>query len=154
LNLEAAIGRVAGSGLQESEIVAIQTRREGLREIDYRFRVSVSAAVEMLNELPRWPERNRAMLYISNGYQVESARKRVTEIARMARRHNVTVFAMDPRALPGVPVGAIDEIAGRPDGPSTRESLEGITAGTGGFVVVEDLHVERVIARINNTLRR
>jgi hypothetical protein len=154
LNLEAAIGRVAGSGLQESEVLASQTRREGLREIDYRFRVSVSAAVEMLNELPRWPERNRAMLYISNGYHVERARKRVAEIARVARRHNVIVFAMDPRAVPGVPVGQVAEIAGRGDGPPARDSLEGIAAGTGGFVVVEDLQVERVIARINTTLRR
>jgi hypothetical protein len=106
----------------------------------------------MANQVTPWPGRRRAMLYISNGYQLANARKRVATIARAARRNNVTVFVMDPRALPGVPVRRDDSISGVD--PSTRESLEGIAAGTGGFAVVEHLHLDAVIARINTALRR
>ena len=153
--LEVELGRVAGSGLKVKELQEGAAGPLGRREVDYRFRIAVTAARRMLDEVPARPARRRAMLYISNGYDVEGATPRLAVLARAARRANVRVFAIDPRGIPGATVrrATLEGGAAERHWLSTNTSLHRLAEQTGGFATRDQLDVAQVVRRIATAVR-
>jgi len=112
------------------------------------------------------PNKRKAFVYVSNGYYfdlqraandqpgggdpfletgkvftLDRLRSEVAELARQARRSNVTIFGIDPRALSGS--RAIDpnirDAAWQQYWTTTTKSLQVIAEPTGGRVIQDDL---------------
>ena len=66
--LEAAIERVAGSGLAPSDIIKGQQGRQGNPELRYRAHVAFRTAYDLVNNLAKLRNRRKAVVYISSGY--------------------------------------------------------------------------------------
>jgi len=145
--LEAAIGKASGSGLKMSEILAtpVRDRAQGLDEIAYRLKITLDAASAMISEVSRAGNRPKGLLYISNGYSGETSVE-LSAFARAARRANVTVFALDPRGLPGSP-NAKERSA------ASQNSLRAIAEPTRGFALIDDKDFEDGMTRIRRAMR-
>lgn len=66
--LEAAIGRVTGSGMGPEEIITGQQGREGNPELRYRAHVAFKTAYDLMRNLEELRNRRKAVIYISTGY--------------------------------------------------------------------------------------
>jgi VWFA-related protein len=140
--LEDVIQKTHGNGLKASDIQAAPVR--GSDEVQYRVTLAVSAASGMIDSVHP-PNRLRALLYISNGYTVDASAQ-LSELTRTARRSNVTIFAIDPRGLPGASLA--DERS-----PATQDSLRAIAEPTGGFALLDETDVPAAMARIGRAMR-
>jgi len=145
--LEAAIGKASGSGLKMSEILATpaRDRARGLDEIAYRLKITLDAASAMISEISQAGNRPKGLLYISNGYTGETSAE-LSAFARAARRANVTVFALDPRGLPGSPHAKERSAA-------SQSSLRAIAEPTRGFALINDKDFEDGMTRIRRAMR-
>lgn len=153
--LHGQVHRMAGNGLKSMEVLERAPGPDGHREIDYRFRLAVTAATRMLDSLPPWPARRRAMLYISNGYEVERATSRLAVLTGAARRANARIFAIDPRAIPGAAVrqASVEGAAAERHWSATHTSLHAVAQRTGGFAARDQFDVAQVMARIASAVR-
>jgi len=66
--LEAAIERVAGSGLSPDDLIKMQQGRQGNPELRYRAHVAFKTAYDLMNNLEGLRNRRKAVIYISAGY--------------------------------------------------------------------------------------
>jgi VWFA-related protein len=143
---EDIIPKASGSGLKANEIQAAPLMGSGERE--YRVNVSLAAASELIASVHA-PNRRKALVYVSNGYTTDVSAQ-LSELTRAARRANVTIFAIDPRGLPGSPLAG-ERSAG------TQSSLRAIGEPTRGFALLDEKNYEDGMTRIRRavlTLRR
>src|SRR5256885_2805340 len=68
--LEVAIRNTAGNALLPSDILRITHGARESNEVRDRARVALSAAYEMMMSLEQVPNRRKAFIYISNGYNL------------------------------------------------------------------------------------
>ena len=66
--LEAAIGRVTGSGLGPDDIIKTMHGSAGHPELRYRAHVAFKTAYELMRKLENLRNRRKAVIYISSGY--------------------------------------------------------------------------------------
>ena len=66
--LEAAIGRVTGSGLRPDDIIKTRSGSQGHPELRYRAHVAFKTAYELVRNLENLRNRRKAIIYISSGY--------------------------------------------------------------------------------------
>jgi VWFA-related protein len=145
-------------------------------EVWYRAAVSISTAYDTLNMFARQPARRKAVIYVSSGYGVDplpdrsptvigttprvtsadnisaaEVREQLSELIALARRSNVTVFAIDPRRLGGsstVEPGD-NSVWWQDHWTTTRSSLRAMSERTGGFAVLEEQDLADGLKRIN-----
>ena len=144
--LEAAIGQASGSALKLSEILATpaRDRTQRIDEIAYRLKTSLDAASALISEGSQAGNRPKGLLYLSNGYSGEVSTQ-LTELARAARRANVTIFAIDPRGVPGSPLAGERSSA-------TQASLRAIVEPSRGFAVLDEKDFPDAMTRIRRTM--
>jgi hypothetical protein len=153
--LDAAIGRVAGNGLQPAAILRSSPVNEIQTELRYRASLAGSAATEMLNAGPALSSRRQAMVYVTNGYPLDPPDVRVAGFASAARRANVTVFAMNARGLssaPELPVQG-DPALWASYRAAMLNSLRAISEPTGGFAVLDEPGFADALQRIGRSVR-
>ena len=142
--LDALIPRFAGAGLKPSEVAAAP---DGRFEIGYRFRIAVDAAERMFAEAARHPSQRRVMLYLSDGYHVAGAARRLAAFARAARRARTVVFALNTRVF-AASTRFEDAVAEAEYTKATEASLRAIVAGTGGEVLLNAVDLPAAVPRI------
>jgi VWFA-related protein len=178
--LEDAHARISGAALKPSEILSGPADK-ATSEVRYRAHVSFSTAYGVMKSLERLTSRRKAFIYVSNGYafdlrrssdgplsfsnpflitgnqfSVEQLREEVAELARQAKRANVTIYGIDPRALSGPPVvdPNVDDVAWQKYWATTRNSLQVIAEETGGFALQDQPEFLEGLARIRDANRR
>ena len=143
--------------------------------------MSISTAYDTFYNLARQPARRKAVIYVSSGYGVDplpdrsptvigtkpgvtsgnnisaaEVREQLSELIALARRSNVTVFAIDPRRLGGsstVEPGD-DSVWWQNHWATTRNSLRALSERTGGFAVLEEQDLADGLKRINAAMRK
>lgn len=68
--LDEAIKRISGSGLRPSDIIGGPESAEGPSEVRYRAHVAFSTAYDILQNLAQIQNRRKAIIYVSNGYDL------------------------------------------------------------------------------------
>ena len=66
-----AIGKVAGDGLQPSEIIGTPDGSQGPPQVRFRAHVAFSTAYEILQKLEQVHDRRKVFVYISEGYDFD-----------------------------------------------------------------------------------
>ena len=153
--LDAAIGRVAGNGLQPAAILRVSPANEIQNELRYRASLAGSAANDMLNAGRSPSSRRLAMLYVTNGYPLDPPDVRVAGFASAAQRANVTVFAMNARGLPNAPAlpAQGDAALWASYRAAMLNSLRAISEPTGGFAVLDEADFADALQRIGRSVR-
>jgi len=149
--LPSAITRATGSGLRISDI------QRGSNEPLHRATVALAAAREAISVVGQAPAGRRGLIYVSNGYYVgDPLRDQVQELARLAKETGVTLFAIDPRGLPGAIVDdpGVDPVVWKDYLTSTRETLRMLSQPTGGFVLFETADLPQALKGISAAMRK
>lgn len=153
--LDAAIGRVAGNALPPSAILRVSPASGPQDEVRYRASLAGSAAIEMLNAGPQPQRPRQAMLYVTNGYHFDPPDLWVGEFASAALQSNVTVFAINGRALPGAPAVPVQNDAAfwARYRIAMVNNLRAISEPTGGFAVLDAADFAGALQRISRRVR-
>jgi VWFA-related protein len=69
--LQAAASKVMGSGLTPAQIISAPSGTSGVSEIKYQAHVAFSTAHDLLEQARAIPNRRKAVLYVSNGYDFD-----------------------------------------------------------------------------------
>jgi VWFA-related protein len=69
--LDDSIKKIAGNGLKPSDIIQGPEGAEGPSEVRYRAHVAFSTAYDMLQQMERIPNRRKAVVWVSNGYDFD-----------------------------------------------------------------------------------
>jgi VWFA-related protein len=142
--IDAAIRKVSGAGLQPREISELAKDPTG--EIDTRLALTFSAAATLLVTVP---ERRRAMLYISNGYDSERGRALGSLFSRAARQAQVMIFAVNAGSLgPPRDGTGVDAEVWKQMVASRRQTLRTISEPTGGSAFLDDVDVAGAASRL------
>jgi VWFA-related protein len=84
--LESAITRIQGGGLRPRDIIEGAQGSQGPTELRHRAHVALSLAYEQMKNLEKVPNRRKAVIYFSNGYDFNPfAQSRLEEQALRAR---------------------------------------------------------------------
>jgi hypothetical protein len=149
-------------------------------EVEYRASLALSTAFAMMVRLASVHDRRKAVIYISNGYNVDvwpgavpttAANRKITPRDRLgvsqlreemsqligaAARANVKVFAIDPRRpAGGTGRGAgVDSEALRKYWDMSQNSLRVMSEQAGGFALLDEADLADGLERISRTMRR
>ena len=156
-DLSPVLKTLTGSGMKPNEIVAaLQEAGRETEELRLRAQMTLSGARAAVRLLAFADSRRRAVLYLGNGYTLEtdtSAQSR--ELISAARAIGVRIFAFDGANLDGVLSAAA------PSDPewhayraAARESLKTIAQQTGGFAVFDSRDMMPALLDLNNPARR
>jgi hypothetical protein len=150
--VDAAIGRVSGNGLWPE--ISEEVKNSG--DLDVRLSMTFSAASTLLDSVAAAPDRRRAMLVISNGYDGERGRPLASLFARAARQANVIVVAVNAASIPGgVPMhdSRVDPEVWKQIVASRRQSLRAIAEPTGGVALLDAADFADAMSRIRAAVR-
>jgi VWFA-related protein len=176
-----SLGQVTGSSLRPIDIRrAFQRGPKAGNEVWFRGAVSIATAYDVLGNLARVRDQRKALVLVSNGYDVDPLPDRGAEetgvipgvkspndltaaalrdqfgaLVGQARRSNVVVFAIDPRRLAGVATVAAgdDSVWWQNYWATTRNSLRALSERTGGFALLEEQDLAEGLKRINSAMR-
>jgi VWFA-related protein len=68
--LDEAVSKITGNGLQPNDIIGGPEGAEGPSEVRYRAHVAFSTAYDIVENLSRVQNRRKAVIYVSNGYDL------------------------------------------------------------------------------------
>ena len=88
--------------------------------------------------------RRRALVYVSNGYTTDVSAP-LSALTGLARRSNITIFAMNPRGLPGSPLA-------NERSPASQSSLRALVEPTRGFALLDDKDYADGMIRIRRAM--
>jgi VWFA-related protein len=151
----AAIKMITGNALKDSDILAARAGASAVNEVLYRANAALDAAEESLSALTTDAARRQAIVYISNGYDVETypaLAERVRRFARRARENNITIFPIDARGLETLSIPNSSN-AWQDYTTATYRSLELMAEETGGFVMERPNAPAPELARISAQMR-
>jgi VWFA-related protein len=155
--LEQAARRIMGTGLSPQEVLDTPTGSDGPAEVRHRVHVAFSTAYELIGNLAKIHDRRKAMIYVSNGYDLNpfaDAREKqekeqstfsdadlvsqLSELTRAAVRANVTIYTIDPRGLTAGPdiSQPIDMVSYQKHVSKTQDTLRVLAEQTGGKAIV------------------
>ena len=136
----AAIRMMSGNALKDSDILLAGSKAYAGNEVLYRANVALDAAEESLYALTTDAAPRQAVLYVSNGYDVDTypaLAERVRRFARRARENNITIFPIDARGLEPtplldsrIPADVLQDLR-----TATYRSLAMMAEESGGFVM-------------------
>jgi hypothetical protein len=162
--------KIAGAALHPSEIVTKYPS-----EVRYRAHVTLATAYDVLKMLAAVPDTRKVFISISNGYyfdvwrgtsinatnpfslkgnafSLERLRDEVAELVAQAKRSNVRIYGIDPRAISAPPTidPALDDVAWQQYWTTTKNSLQVIAEQAGGFVIEDDVegNLKRVLSEM------
>jgi VWFA-related protein len=69
--LEQAAGRIMGNGLSPRDLLDAPSGSAGLSEVRHRAHVAFSTAYDVMKNLSKIHDRRKALIYLSNGYDLE-----------------------------------------------------------------------------------
>ena len=154
----AAIKMMSGNALKDSDILLAGTNTNAGNEVLYRANVALDAAEESLSVLTTDAAPRQAVLYVSNGYDVDTypaLAERVRRFARRARENNITIFPIDARGLEGtplldtrIPADVLQDLR-----TATYRSLAMMAEESGGFVMDRPNAPGAELARISARMR-
>jgi hypothetical protein len=151
--LDGTIDRIAGNALPPPANRPLSPAGAIENEVRYRASLAGWAATQMLNAGPSLTRR-QAMLYVTNGYQLDPPDGQVAGFAAAAHRSNVTVFAMNARGLPNAVLPAQgDPALWASDRAAMLSSLRAISEPTGGFAVLDEADFADALQRIRRRMR-
>ena len=130
--LEATTASLAGNSLPPAAILPSSLTAH---EVRYRASLALSAATEMLKVAPSFPRRRAAMLYVSNGYVLDSSDSRLAAFSSAAQRFQVPVFAINAGSLPAVSARRVRDDAAL---AAMLNSLRMMSEPTGGIAVLNE----------------
>jgi len=172
--MEEAANKINGGGLRPSEILEQSSTGQVPQEVMHRVNVAIETIYQMLNNLQQTQHRRKAVVLISNGYDLDpfaSTRAaksdplfnigsqfndaeltgRLAELTRQANRANATVYTFDPRGL--VAGQDIDEPIDISEWNTylrkTQDSLRVIADLTGGIAVVNTNDFSKALKQID-----
>jgi hypothetical protein len=152
--IDAAIMKVSGAGLQPYAISDLAKDLAG--ELDVRLTITFSTAATLLETGAEARDRQRAMLYISNGYESERSRALATMFARAAQQAQVMVFAVNAGALAVKPMNdpRVDADSWKQMVAARRATPRSIAEPTGGSAFVDDVNVADTMSRIRTAVSK
>ena len=179
--LTRGIANAFGAGLPPFEIADPAAAVAAPGELQYRAKISLSTAYAMLKRLEEVRASRKAIIYISSGYNFDlppslntltgainpflkqgntfsddDLRDQMAELVRQATRAQVTIFAIDPRAMAGA--AAIDPNVNsqlwQQYWRTTRATLQVISERTGGFPLPDEPELAEGLARIDRLMRK
>jgi hypothetical protein len=175
-----SIRKMSGGALSLSLILDVTQGPAGPEEVRYRAILATSTAYDIMRSLEHVGSRRKAFIYVSTGYNFEPSpegsraaartspflrqgndvsaarvRDQLAELPRQASRANVTIFAIDPSGLAGVPRmdPSVDRAALQIYQTTTRNSLRVMSEQTGGFALVDEQNPVVALQRIGNAMR-
>jgi len=119
--------------------------------------VALATARAAISALGQAPAGRRGLIYVSNGYPGGGPlRDQGQELARFAQETGVTIFAVDPRGLPGAIVAdpRVDPLVWKDYLTATRETLRMLSQPTGGFALFEFADVSQALNGIGAAMRK
>lgn len=151
----ATIRMISGHGLKAIDILAPPAARP-VDEVLYRANAALDAAENVVELLARDTARRKAIIFISNGYDVEHATlaDRARNVARRAGEGGIKIFAVDARRFDPLPLSdeRLDDAAWRRYKTASVRSLNLIVEGTGGFVL-ENPNAPLELSRVSALMR-
>jgi hypothetical protein len=152
--LDAALPKFSGMALNAAAILQ-SPAPDPLEEVRYRASLAGAAATEMLKVVTPLSRRRAVMLYVSNGYLVDPTGELVAGLARAAQQSSVTIFALNPRGLPGAQALNVrgDAALWARYQAAMLNSLRAIAEPTGGFAVLNAADFADAIPRIARAVR-
>lgn len=163
--LDPAIKATTGNGLKVADILRDAQEPIVSNEVRYRANVAVSAALEMITSLEPVRGRRTALLYISNGYALDSLPdrdvdaasplERLSELTRVATRARIRIFAISPPGLPEASASdpPVDPAASERYRASTRRSLQTMAERTDGIAFIGEQDPTETMTRISHAVR-
>lgn len=153
----ASIRTMTGHGLKAIDILAPPPARP-VDELLYRANAALDAAENVVDILAREAAPRKAIVFISNGYDVEShaaLADRARHVARRAGESDINVFAVDARRFDPLPLpdARLDNSAWHRYQTASLQSLKLIVEGTGGFVL-ENPNASIELSRVSALMRR
>jgi hypothetical protein len=152
-DLRNGIRRLSGSALKAEDV---QRAPHGPDEIVHRARVTIKAATELLSSAPGQDPRRRGFVYFGKGFDAGNAVDvEMDEFLAEARRHHVTVIAIDASALPGAqtPIPSLANAERMRGVNARRYSLERLALPTGGFVLDDQDALRDAVIWLSSALR-
>ena len=151
----ATIKMITGNALKDSDILAARAGTSAVNEVLYRANAALDSAEESLHALTTDAARRQAIVYISNGYDVETypaLAARVRRFARRARENNITIFPIDARGL-GTLLIPNSSSAWQDYTTATQRSLAMMAEESGGFVMERPNAPAAELGRISAQMR-
>lgn len=149
--VDSAIKKIAGNSLKVSDILAITRGLRPTNEVDHRAALALSRVNEIIANVDPAVDRGIGIIYISNGYVDRSP-----SLSRAGDRAPISVFALDPRLLPGaiVDMAGVDAADWNAYWTATRNSLRALSRPSGGFALEEGQDLAATLARISDIVRQ
>jgi hypothetical protein len=129
---------MTGNALKPIDILATATGG-GIGEVLSRAKVALAKAEEAIGVVAAEGAERKAMLYVSNGYDLDTHPEiadRVRDVTQRARDAGITIFAINSRSLGSLlqtdPL--VDAAAWQRHQQAARRSLSMLAEVTGGFV--------------------
>ena len=156
--LDQAAAKIMGSGLTPADVLAAPSGNQGPAEVRHRAHVAFSTAYELLQNLANLHDRRKAMIYVSNGYDLNpyaDAREK-QEQQRQANDSDVNPFRVQPAFSDADLVAQLSELARA----AVRANVEihtidprGLTAGPDISQPVDAVSYQRYVSKTQDTLR-
>jgi len=149
-------------------------------EVRYRAALALTAAYEAMMSLEHVHEQRKAFVYVSTAtpstrlrtaaprrevpilssgrardFSVARLRDQLSELTRTASRAQVTIFAIDPRGLEGVPMPDpnMESVAWQSYWTTTRNSPRVMSEQTGGFALLDAQNLVETLKRVSSVMR-
>jgi VWFA-related protein len=174
--LEEAANKINGSSLTPTDILQQSAMGTGQvpQEVMHRANVAFSTIYDMLNNLQQTQHRRKAVVLISNGYDLDpfaSTRaassdplfnrgsqfndadltSQLAELTRQANRANATIYTFDPRGLvAGQDIDqTVDSVEWAAHQRKQHDSLRVLADLTGGLAVVNTNNFTKALQQID-----
>jgi hypothetical protein len=154
---DATIRMMSGNALKPGDLLGTAPGG-GIDEVLYRARVALANAEEAIGAVPADGAARKAMLYVSNGYDLDmhpETADRVRDVTQRARDAGITIFAINSRSFGSLlqtdPL--VDAAAWQRHQQAARRSLTTMAEITGGFVVEKANEPHAELKRISQQMR-
>ena len=156
--LDQAAAKIMGSGLTPADVLAAPSGNNGPAEVRHRAHVAFSTAYELMQNLAKLHDRRKAMIYVSNGYDLNpfaDARDKQAQ-QRQANDPDVNPFRTQETFSDADLVSQLSELTRA----AVRANVEihtvdprGLTAGPDISQPIDAVSYQRYVSKTQDTLR-
>jgi hypothetical protein len=155
--VERAFTRMSGAALQAADLFRLSRQPSSQPdERSYRAEVALMTALDIAKNLEHVQHPRKALVYLTNGYEIPETQERFAAVTAQATRSNVKIFALgtgwpteETRRLdPNIP----DEWW-RNYVAATERSLSLLSQRSGGFAVLRNTALASDLTRIAKAMR-
>ena len=144
--------KLSGGGLRPNDIIG---KVLGDEEMPYRARTALSSATAAAALLSQVEPRRRALLYVSNGYGLDTRTLlEARALAHVARTNGVRIVTIDAASMDRSPRDPVTDRAWEAYRTAARESLRALAEQSGGFAILDVEDARAALQRVSNTVRQ